>query len=115
MLIYVVSRSKHFKVRCLVQVLQVCLALMGGYDVEKMLELIFFYTHQLYMIINAVFETLCIRDLNFLAADSQLLVDLVILLSCMVIEFCVLQCTINVLQWQPFCVVHQAHMIPMID
>jgi hypothetical protein len=67
------------------------------------------------MIINAVFEALCIGDFNFFVADSQLLVDLLTLLSCMVIEFCVLQCPINVLQWQPFCVVHQTHMIPMID
>jgi hypothetical protein len=65
------------------------------------------------MIINAVFEALCIRDFNFFVADSQLLADLLTLLSCMVIEFCVLQCPINVLQWQPFCAVHQAHMIPM--
>ncbi len=42
MLIYIVLRGKHFKVHCLVQVLQLCLALMGVYDVEKMFELSFF-------------------------------------------------------------------------
>jgi hypothetical protein len=60
------------------------------------------------MIINAVFEALCIGNFNFFVADSQLLVDLLTLLSCIVIEF-------RVLQWQPFCVVHQTHMIGMID
>jgi hypothetical protein len=67
------------------------------------------------MIINAAFEAICIGDFNFFVADSQLLVDLLTFLSCMVSEFCVLQCPINVLQWQAFCVVHQAHMIPLID
>jgi len=48
MSIYVVSRCKHIKVPCLVQLLQLCLALMGGYDVEKMFELIFLYPSALH-------------------------------------------------------------------